>query len=181
MPIGIARQANCDNDAKQSVLVASGKGSWIVANDDAETAQSATDLLRPAGIDDDVFHWVKVGTNVTRALVRARMAVGATVAGNPIVRVIGAYGTPDTSGAFADDGTVRFLRLDNADANAAGLTLTLASSGTGLMQDGTYAYSDPMPDLTGIDLKGCNYVGVAVEDNADVNSGTVPIQLLFLN
>lgn len=180
MAIGSYLGANPSIQSGAATVPCSAKGDWIIANDDAETAQSATDLLRPAAIDDSVFHWVKVGPNATRVLVRARQAVGATVTTSPVVRVIGVYGTTSDGATFADDGTVRFLRLDNADWNATGVTLTLVSSGTGLNRDATYAYTD-VSTLDGYDLKGCMYVGIAVETAANVNSGTVPIEVLFIN
>lgn len=180
MAIGGFLGANPSVVSGRCVVNASANGDWIVANDDAETAQSATDLLRPAAIDDSVFHWVKVGPNATRVLVRARQAVGATVTTSPVVRIIGAFGSIASDGTFADDGTVRFLRLDSADWNATGVTLTLVSSGTGLNRDTSYAYTD-VSTLDGYDMKGANYIGIAVETAANVNSGTVPIEVLFIN
>lgn len=180
MAIGTFVSAN-PAQSGPNVTVASVKGSWITANDDAETAQSATDLLVPAGIDDSVFHWIVVGPGATRALIRARALVGATVTTDPVVRLIGAYGKINADGSFANDGTVKFLRLDNADANAAGLTLDLISSGANTLRDATYQYSDVLPSLDGVDLKGAHYVGVAVETAANVNTGTVQVELLLLN
>lgn len=183
MAIGALRRANTVTEAGPIVYPASAKATWITANDDAETAQSAGDLLAPAAIDDSVFHWVKVGPGVTRVLIRARQAIAATVTTSPVVRVYGLWSDDEeVSGAFDTDGTggVRCLRLDNADANASGVTLTLVTSGTGLMQDSAYAYTD-VPTLDGYDLKGAPFVGVAVETAANVNSGTVPIEVLFVN
>lgn len=180
MAIGLARHANTTAPAGPIVYPASAGSTWIIANDDAETAQASTDLLRPAATDDATFHWVKAGPGCTRVLVRARQAVAATVTTSPVVRVMGAFGDPDGDGAFADDGTVRFLRLDNADFNATGVTLTLVSSGTGLNRDTTYAYTD-VSTLDGYDLKGSQYVGILVETAANVNSGTVPVEILFAN
>lgn len=188
MAIGGQTRGGVQSGGMNVMMPASGGGTWVVVNDDAETAQSSTDLLRPAAIDDSTFHWCKVGDGATRCLVRARQAVAATVTTSPVIRVFGAYGTsiagdgswPNTSAA-AVAGDPKFLRLDNVDWNAAGLTLTLVTSGTGLNRDNDYAYTDVMPDLTGIDLKGCQWVGVAVETAANVSAGTVPIEILFLN
>lgn len=179
MAIGLAVRANTKVPG-QVVYPASAGGTWITANDDAETAQAGTDLLRPAAIDDATFHWVKVGSGATRVLVRAKFAVAAVVTTDPVVRVLAAYGEPDTIGAFADDGTVKFLRLDNQDANAAGVTLDLITSGASGLRDTTYGYSDPY-DLTGFDLKGADYVGIAVETASATDTGTVAIELLFIN
>lgn len=188
MAIGAQTQGGVSNGAMPVHVMASARGNWTVVNDDAETAQSATDLLRPAAIDDSTFHWCRVSDGVTRCLVRARQAVAAAVTTSPVVRVFGAYGNsitaagswPDTSAAAIARDPL-FLRLDNVDWNAAGLTLTLVTSGTGLNRDNDYAYTDVMPDLTGIDMKGCQWVGVAVETAANVDTGTVPVELLFLN
>lgn len=180
MAIGTYYSANTGQTGP-NVTVASVYGSWIIANDDAETAQSATDLLVPHGIDDATFHWVRVGPGCTRALVRARALVGATVTTDPVVRLIGAFGNINADGSMPSDGTVNFLRLDNVDANAAGLTLDCVTSGSGLLRDATYMYTDPLPSLDGVDLRGANYVGVAVETAANVNTGVVAVQLLLLN
>ena len=188
MAIGAQKQGSVSSGSMPLRVIASARGNWVTVNDDAETAQSATMLLRPASITDSTFHWMEVRDGATRCLVRARQAVGATVTTSPVIRVIGAYGTsiasdgswPNTSAA-AIAGDPLFLRLDNADWNAAGLTLTLVTSGTGLNRDNDYAYTDVMPDLTGIDMKGCSWVGVMVETAANVSAGTVPIQILLLN
>lgn len=189
MAIGGQTRGGVQSGGMNVMMPASGGGTWVVVNDNAETAQSSTDLLRPAAIDDSTFHWCKVGDGATRCLVRARMTADSnTVAQDPIIRVFGAYGTsingdgswPDTSAA-ATAGDPRFLRLDNVDWNAAGLTIDLVTDGAGMNRDATYAYSDVVPDLTGLDLKGCQWVGVAVQQAADVSTGTVPIEILFLN
>lgn len=180
MPIGSAKAGGVNVSSGPLVFPASVKGTWTIANDDAETAQSATDLLVPAGIDDSTFHWVEVHPGATRVLVRARMAVGATVTTDPIVRIIGAFADPASDGSYANDGSVMFLRLDNADWNATGVTLDLTSSGSTMNSDSVYAYSD-VTTLDGYDVKGSWYIGVAVETAANVNSGTVPVQVLFLN
>lgn len=181
MAIGLAKAANIIVRNGPVVYPASAGSSWVTANDSALTAQTAAMLLRPATITDSTFHWVKRG-DCTSILFRAIAPVGATVTTDPVVRVIGAWGTPDTSGAFADDGTVKFLRLDNQDANAAGVTLDLFSSGASTLRDTTYQYSDPY-SLTPTDLKGCDYFGIAVETVVaySAGSGATPIEALLLN
>lgn len=179
MAIGELKRANTSNEA-QVVYAASAKGSWIIANDDAETAQAATDYLNPSAIDESTFHWVKLGPGVTRAIIRARYAVGATVTTSPIFVPVLAYGTANADGSMPTDGTVRFLRADSADYNADGLTLTLVSSGTGQMVDATYAYSDPV-SLTATDLQGADYLGCVVRTAANVDTGAVAIEVLLLN
>lgn len=181
MAIGEPRRGGVAYDGGgQVVYPASLRGLWVTANDDAETAQSETDLLRPAAVDDPTFHWVAVPFGATRVLVRARYDAEATVTASPVVRLVGADEYPLEDGTLADDGTVRFIRLDNRAADAEGVTLTLATSGGGLLRDGTYAYSDP-PTLDGYDLLGSRSVGVLVETAADVDTGAVAIELLFLN
>lgn len=187
MPIGAITQGSSSSGSMQVVTVASARGNWVVINDDAETAQSATDLLRPAAIDDAVYHWCEVRDGATRCLVRARMAVGATVTTSPVVRLVGAYGQITSDGSFPNTSAAAvarnplFLRLDSADWNAAGFTLTLVTSGTGLNRDNDFAYTDIMPDLDGYDLKGANYVGIMVETAANVDTGTVLVEILLLN
>lgn len=182
MAIGgyVGGNPNRDGELVHPVSV---KGSWVIANDDAEQVNSAAELLSPGTIDDSTFHWVRVGPGCGRVLVRARVTLAATVTTDPVVRIVGAYGNLDSgnSSSFPTDGTVQFMRLDNVDANAAGLTLDLVSSASGQMQDATYAYSDPMPSLDGIDLKGADYVGVLIETAANVNTGVVAVQILMLN
>lgn len=164
----------------QVVYPSSAGSSWVDVNDDARTAQSATDLLYPYGIDDSVFKWCKRG-DATRIIVRARMPVGATLTTSPVVRLMLAWGTLGDAGA-PETGAV-FMRGDNADANATGFTLTLASSGTGLINNSlTYAYSDPST-LDGYDLQGCDFFGLVVETAAAFSAGgaATPVQALLLN
>ena len=180
MAIGALVKGGANNDYSAVVIPSSLKGVWTTAHDDSETAQSATELLYPASIDDSGFHWIEVPHCASRVLVRAVMTKTATVTTSPVVRVVGAYGTVASDGSFATDGTAQFLRLDNVDANAVGVTLTLVSSGASLLQDATYAYSDP-PTLEGYDLRGAKYVGILVETAANLSAGTVPVQVLLLN
>src|SRR5690606_30642040 len=125
--------------------------------------------------------WVKIGPGVTRAVIRAKYPKGSTVSASPVVYPILAYGEPNADGSMPADGSVRFLRADNADSDAAGLTLTLTTGGNGLMVDDTYAYSDPV-SLTAADLLGADYLGVVVGTAANVGgAGAVPIEVLLLN
>jgi len=181
MAIGEIRAGNVMGAGGDVVYAASAKGSWVVANDDATAAQAATDHLNPSAIDEPSFHWVKIGPGVTRAVIRAKYPKGSTVSASPVVYPILAYGEPNADGSMPADGSVRFLRADNADSDAAGLTLTLTTGGNGLMVDDTYAYSDPV-SLTAADLLGADYLGVVVGTAANVGgAGAVPIEVLLLN
>lgn len=165
-------------------------GAMIQVHDDARTAQSSAEMLRPAVVASTLFHWVRRGLDTTRIILFARQPVGATVTASPVVRVFGAYGlggapiAPDpTTGNFADDGSVRFVRLDNTAANAAGVTMLLSSGGSGLARDTSFAYSNPVPDLDGLDLKGCEWYGVMVQTAAAYSAGgaETPIFALATN
>lgn len=181
---GILRQGV--KTANNVVNIASVKAWWFVCHDNLEAAAETTGLLQPYAIATSAFHWVKVPDGATRVLIRARNdAAATTFTTSPVVRIIGMDGTPTDAGAFTGTtGDANFgepTRLDNVDANATGVTLTLAA--TLNLEDGSYEYSDP-PDLTGYDLKGCSYVGMAVETAANVTGGAlngVVGQMRFLN
>lgn len=153
----------------------SGFCDWLVCNDDTSTAQSASDLLGPGGIDDSVFHWVKLAPGTTRVYIRCRYDDGTSaVATSPIVRLFGAVSDPQTVAEASN----KFRRLDNADWNASGVTLTLVANGTGVHHDGTDFYSDE-PTLSGYDALGCRYVGVAIETASSITPDTNPVVEIF--
>lgn len=163
----------------------------VQAHDDATaTANSAGELLRPFSAVQANLHWVRRGERATRVQVAARMAAASTLTTSPVVRVIGAFPlstatiyTPEsnsTANTLPDDGTWVAMRLDNTDANAAGKTLTLASSASGILRDTTYAWSDwgetlGLDSAAGIDLFGCWYFAVFIETAAVVSAGAVPV------
>lgn len=177
MAIGSLYKAGILPGSVQVTAPGSALSAWTTAYDDAETVTGQT--LNHTAITDSVFHWVEVPSGCTRVLVRAKYAVGATVTTSPIIYVVGGWGPLNENGSAPTDGTFRTMRLDTTDSNGTGITLTLVSSGTGQIVDGTYAYSDP-PSLDGYDLKGAKYVGIVVATAANVNSGTVPIEILPL-
>jgi len=155
----------------------SAMGDWTVLYDDATTASGATDYLYPSAIDDSVAHRVVVPAGCTRVLIRAGYDAGADVFNTqPIVRLTGT----DSNGVP--------LRIDNADANAAGVTLTCeavsAVVATGAVAGTDTAYSN-VSTLDGYDLKGCRYLYVTVATAADILDGAVqlevPILGLFIN
>lgn len=159
----------------ESGKAGSGYTDFIVANEDTSTAQSATDLLRPGGIDDSFFHWVRLAPGVTRVFVRCRYDDGTSaVATSPIVRVFGALFDPQAT----TEASNKFRRLDNVDWNAAGVTLTLVANGTGVHHDGTNYYSDEAT-LSGYDALGCKYVGVAIETASGITPDTNPVVEIF--
>lgn len=157
----------------------------VQANDDLETAESAAELLKPWSITASRLgdlHWIRVPDNALAVIPRARNdAAMSAVATSPVVRLIGAYGTPNGDGGFSGDpddpNYGRFVRLDNADFNAAGLSLTLATTGNN--EDSDFEHSD-LPSLTGYALLGCHYVGMLVETAASITGANAYGDLLFL-
>lgn len=183
--------------AKGSAIMhqASVRGTWYQANDNLEAAQSAGELLSPASIALSTFHWVRVPDGATRILYRAKSDVAATtVVTSPIVQIWGAYGIIGEDGSFSTtagtqalSGTdaaanfARFLRLDGITSGATGVTLTLAV--TGVLNDASYRYHE-VADLTGVDLKGAEYVGIIVATAGSLTGGAsngVYGEILFIN
>lgn len=176
MPIGQVRNANVGSGGAV-VYQTGGRGTWIVANTNLATAQSATELLRPGTIDDSTFHWINRG-NATHCIIRARQDSSVSaVTTSPIVRLIGAYGKANDDGTMPNDGSVNFLRIDNVSTNATGIVLTLAT--TNLLEDGSFEYSNPA-SLAPYDLLGCDYIGMLVETAANITGGTAVGQILLL-
>lgn len=169
--------------AHPSVIPTSLQSRWFTLNEDAKTAvANATDLLTPTAVVAAQVHWCAVPTTATRILVR--FAYTGTAGTNPIVRIIGAYpvgsliGVTTANQFSATAGATdyaTYLRLDNVDQNAAGVTLADATPWT----DGTNKRGAPST-LSGYDLCGCSYVTALVETAANtVTLGWV--EGLFLN
>ncbi len=195
MAIGPMKRAGVRVRNGTIVVPASCKATWITAHDDLEQTVPTTPL-NPATISNAEFHWVKVPDGATRCIVRAKYTKSATVTTSPVVRIIGAcpgesavdkappsgeYINED--GSFPDDGTIEFMRLDLAASAGTGTTLTLVSSGADLMFDAhatPKAYSDPT-SLTPIDLLGSWYVGIVPVTAANVSTGVVVGQIMFMN
>ena len=95
-----------------------------------------------------------------------------------MVRFYGVYGGYTGTGAFPDDATAYTLRLDNVDANAAGVTMTAAIAAQ--LRDTSFEYTDIMPDLTGWDLMGCDYLIALIETAASI-TGSGTLQVMALN
>lgn len=166
------------------VAQSSVQSGWVVANTDLQTADTAA-LLKPYLITRAAFSWVRVPFSCTRVLLKGRNLATMSATGTPgaVVRVIVARGTPDSSGGFSGvPGNAAFAvfdRVDNVDANAAGVTLTFAT--TTNMEDTVYEYTDPV-DLTGVDLKAGSFVGMLVETACAVTgSAAVDGMFLFMN
>ena len=184
MALGSARGANIRHEGMATVSAGAGS-TWIVANDDASTAQTGK-ALTPNSISDSTFHWVRRG-HASKMLMRAVMTDGtATVTTDPQVLVMGMWGTlSEHEGTYLPDYGARFLRLDNVDAAASSITLDIATSGANLLNSSNVGGSDYVPvsdanSLTPIELKGCDYVGIVVTTAASVSAGTVPIEILLM-
>ena len=190
---GVNRQASPTLRTAEAFTPVSAGGAWVICHDDCKTAESATELLRPATIANTRFHWVRRG-NATRVIIRARVdAALSAVATHPVVRIYSAFdnGYSDAggdglivpAGTMPDTGTVRVLRVDSINADDAGITLTLpvGTTNTTRIRDASYFYSSPH-SLTGTDLLGGDYFGVVVATAASVTDGTtVPIEALLIN
>ena len=183
--IGAIRTASPDSYTTLYVAPVSNYGKWITLHDDARTAQSATDLLRPVAVDDSVCHWVEVSKGASKlACIRAKVPIATSAVGtSPVVRVYAGYGVLPSTGIPPTDGSFRVERLDNSSWTAAGLTLTFAASPTtsNAHNDAVYFYSASVLQ-TPTDLKGANYILVAVETaGACTATAVMAVEGMFLN
>lgn len=174
-----------------TVNIASTQTNWQTVNADLQTADTAN-LLKPQLVSRAAVTFLEVPSNATRMLIRGRNLIGMSATGTPtaVIRVFGASNgspsltsttTPWGANPTAMNGAV-WMRLDIADVNAAGLSITFATSAAAVnLEDGTYGYTDPV-DLTGIDLKGCSWICVLVETACAVTgSAAVDAQIKFIN
>jgi hypothetical protein len=169
---------------------ASVKGSWVIAHDNlSATAESATVLMRPSSYSNTNVHPIYIHDGATRVTLMARYddAV-STVTTSPVIRVYGVYGPDDAVSAAGviDETKATVRRLDNADSNAAGITLTLETAASaGCINDGTYLYSNELASsLDGIDLRGAKWLLVLTETAASVSGGAntvVACEAMLLN
>lgn len=130
------------NNAQQATAPGSVLSNWQVIHDDTTTTQAAGVVLNPASCTASQVHPATIPAGTTRVLVRGRVDDAATTFTTlPIVKLMGldANGVP--------------MRLDNANATAAGVTLTFNTTASNNAADGTYLYSDPV-SLTATDLQG---------------------------
>lgn len=150
----------------------------LIHSDLTQTANTGAELLRPLSATTSYIVPAHLRSG-TRISVWARYLRASTVTTNPVVRLYAVYGSL-SSGASVDDGTVQWRRIDNSDANATGITLTISSGADG--RDTTYAYTDEMPSTTvGYDAKGAWYILALVETAAVVSAGSVQLYAMALN
>lgn len=127
----------------------SAKGTFATAIlNSRSTAQTGAELLAPMSVTSSNIVPVKIGPGVSRFEVRGRYPIeasGGTHAG--VVRLYAIYDEP-TGGAWPNDGTVNFRRLD-ANNNSAGLTL--AVDRTNNVRDAAYFYTAPASYTSPID------------------------------
>lgn len=163
---------------------------WVQCHDNIEaTADAASVLLKPWNSAKTSFHWVRVPELATRLLVRGKVdAAATTISTAPVVWIVGAHGgdPSTTTNNFTDTPGAttfaKYTRLDNADQDATGITLTLCVTTQG-MEDASYVYGNPY-NLDGFDLKGARYVGLMVATAASVTGGAANAayaEFAFLN
>lgn len=177
MAIGPAVGGGAQARTHSATIVGSVIGEWTQANGDLETADTAN-LLSPYNITRAAFRWVKVPEGCKLVRARGRNdATATTVTTDPVIRLVGAWGTPNEAGSFSgtptDSNYARFARIDYpststspSDDNATGQTLDLAA--TGRMEDASYEYSGVTPWY---DCNTAAYVGILVETAANVTGG----------
>lgn len=167
----------CSPDGLTLTAPASVKGDWTVVHANlSATAESSTVLMRPSSYSNANVYPARIHDGATRVTLMARYddAV-STVTTSPVVRVYGIFGPENavSEAGVIDETKAIVRRLDNADSNAAGITLTLetlASAGT--IQDGTYMYSNELASsLDGIDLRGARWLLVLTETAASISGG----------
>lgn len=180
MAISSASSLGCPVVTGNVVVPASVRGQWttLISNVEA-TAESATVLLRPLSATSSYIVPLRVGGSCTRFFARMKSTAGGAVATSPVIRFYGLYGSVYAgTGAFVDDDTTYSLRLDNADANAAGVTVTASIAAQ--LRDANYEYTDIVPDLDGWDLMGCDYLIALIETAASI-TGSGVLQVMALN
>lgn len=171
---------------------------WAIIHTDLKAAKPADSvLLRPATYSDTNVRPVRVPPTACRVLLRARYATAISLVGtNPIMAVYGVYGPEsgytESTGAFADDGTMRFIRLD-LSIGYSGATTGAYSCGmdaTNDLRDGTYKYGAIAGDYagnnsavaSGLDLRGCKWVFALTVTPASVTgAGAVELEAGFIS
>jgi hypothetical protein len=173
---------------------------WVIAHNDCKTATSnfATVALEPSTYSDANAFPIRVPPTATRLLLRARYSKNITACTqSPLLAVFGAYG-PDTSfnestGAFDNDGTIRWVRLDVtggiSGSNTGGVNLPMQPSLTGGvyrdMADNVYKYGSFTGELggtstyyIGLELFACKWVLLLVGTAASgiTASGATTVQ-----
>jgi hypothetical protein len=186
--MGSSIKLGCLNEGLTLTAPASVKGDWAIVHENlSATAESATVLMRPSSYSNANVYPARIHPAATRVTLMARYddAV-STVTTSPRVRVYGVYGPDDAVSAAGviDETKAIVRRLDSADSNANGITLTLETAASaGCINDGTYLYSNEY-DTTGIDLRGAKWLLVLTDQAASISGGantTVACMAMLLN
>jgi hypothetical protein len=188
--MGSSIKLGCMNDGLTLTAPASVKGDWAIVHANlSATAESATVLMRPSSYSNANVYPARIHAAATRVTLMARYddAV-STVTTSPRVRVYGVYGPDDavSEAGVIDETKAIVRRLDSADSNANGITLTLETAASeGCINDGTYLYSNELASsLDGIDLRGAKWLLVLTETAASVSGGAntvVACEAMLLN
>lgn len=137
---------------------------WVVANSDASTANSTTEQLYPASIDDSTVTPIKIPPGATSVLFRLRCPITGTLTTTtaPVIKPI----VTDQAGVP--------MRIDTTDCDGAGQTLNMGSA-SNVMRDANYYYGDVLT-LSGYDMQCCGgLLYVTVSTAAVITDGTNPI------
>lgn len=169
---------------------------WVVVHSDlTATAQTSTVLNTPATYSNSAVKPCRVPPWANRVLARLRYSVGITgITTAPQVCLYGVYGPEsgytESTGAFANDGTMRFARIDSAAQSTTGSEFSI--DGTNNIRDSVYKYSTILGDASGtnlamgcgFDLRGCSWVLPLTSRAAATIAGTgstVQLEIAFIN
>jgi hypothetical protein len=168
------------NPQAQSGQIGSGRGVWVTAVANAKTALESPLQPQTAVSNSNL---IKIGESGRRLLLRNRISEdGGTSGTAPVVYVYGLYG--DVFAKSFDAYSV--ARVDNADADATGVTVPLAASPSATVYTsatigGTAYLLGDIASLDGIDLKGAAYALVVVETEAELTDGDVAVEALVID
>lgn len=169
---------------------------WIVVHSDLTAAATSTTVLRtPATYSNSNVKPCRVPPWANRVLSRLRYSVGITgITTAPAVSLYGVWGPEsgytESTGAFANDGTMRFARVDTNAMSVTGTTYTI--DGTNDIRDSVYKYSSIIGEYSGtaygmgvgFDLRGCSWVLPLTTTAAATIAGTgstVQLEIAFIN
>lgn len=149
----------------------------------AGTVNSAGEILQPLSITNANNVLVKLNFGC-KVFFRAKYPQASSLTTNPVVQPIGIFAKGEPAdGAFADDGTVSFCRLDALS----GVTgITIAETAATDKRDTTYRYSDwftftsPYTGVIG-DTLGATHLLLLSTTAGVVSAGTASIEVLILN
>lgn len=169
---------------------------WVVVHSDLTAAATSTTVLRtPATYSNSNVKPCRVPPWANRVLTRLRYSVGITgITTAPAVSLYGVWGPEsgytESTGAFANDGTMRFARVDSNTMTVTGTTYLI--DGTGDIRDSVYKYSSIIGEYAGtaygmgvgFDLRGCSWVLPLTTTAAATIAGTgstVQLEIAFIN